>query len=267
MQDVLRPLELVFIRHGESEANVAYQNSKERGGGYPIDIRNKPNSEMELTSRGIEQAQAAGNWIKKHINAGRFAQYYVSSFKRAQHTAAYLDLPDARTKQVWKIRDYLREQEYGYYDGLTPAEMKEKYPDIVASKEKDKVYWQRPGGESLANLVFRTKIGIIETLYREAVSDNGVVVAHGHVLWAVRIVMEGMTYDVYENLNNPNNQLEKINNGQVIQYTRINPSNPNDIANNFRWMRSVCPWDTSKSNNDWRIIERPKYSNNDLLTR
>jgi len=144
--ETLRPTELVFVRHGESEANIVYQTAKERGGGYSEEFRKKPNSEMELTQRGIEQAMAAGKWIRKNINGGVFAQYYVSSFKRAMHTAGYLQLPEAETKGVWKVRDYIREQAYGYFDNLTTKEQKEKYPEIMARKDVDGVYWARLGG-------------------------------------------------------------------------------------------------------------------------
>jgi len=265
--EILRPTELVFVRHGESEANVFYQAAKERHIGHSEEFRNKPNSEMELTPPGVEQAIAAGEWIKKNINGGYFNQYYVSSFKRARHTAGYLHLPEAESRAVWKIRDYLREQDYGYFDNVPREEQIERYPEIMASKDRDGVYWKRLGGESMAELAFRTKLGIIQTLYREAPEKNAIVVAHANLLWAVRIVMEGLTYEEYNSLDNSNRPLEKMNNCQVLQYTRINPDNPAEISDNFRWMRSVCPWNTRLSTNNWRLIERPKYSNGDLLAR
>lgn len=260
-----RPLELVFVRHGESEANVAYIANKERGAGYSQEFRNKPNHEMELTPRGVEQAMAAGNWIKQNIHNGIFDQYYVSPFKRAMHTAGYLHLPGGEEGKVWKIRSYIREQSYGYLDSLTRDEQKKKYPDIMALKERDGVYWTRLGGESMADLVDRTKLGIIQTLYREVPEENAIVVAHGNVLWAVRIIMEGLTFEKYEEMDNM--PLEKVNNCQVLQYTRINPDNASEVAQNFKWMRSVCPWDTSLSNNKWRKITRSRFSNKDLLEK
>ncbi len=261
-----RPLELVFVRHGESEANVAYVANKERGVGYAAEFRRKPNSEMELTPRGIEQAIAAGIWIRENIHGGIFDQCYVSPFKRAMHTAGYLHLPRGEEGKVWKIRSYIREQNYGYFDNLTREEQNQKYPDIMALKARDGVYWQRLGGESMADLVDRTKLGIIQTLYREVPNGNAVVVAHGNLLWAVRIIMEGLTFEDYKRIDSPKNLLDVVNNGQVLQYTRVDPEN-SKISDNFKWMRSVCPWDTSLSTNEWKVIERPKFSNEDLLAR
>jgi len=79
--------------------------------------------------------------------------------------------------------------------------------------------------------------------------------------------MEGLTYESYKELDSQTNPKEKMNNCQVLQYTRINPVDPSNIASNFNWMRSVCPWNISLSNNNWRKIERLKYTNNDLLSR
>jgi broad specificity phosphatase PhoE len=264
----LRPRELVFVRHGESEANVVLQAAKKGDhSGYTDEFRNKPNSEMELSKRGVEQAIIAGEWIRNNINGGYFSQYFTSSFRRAMHTAGHLHLPEAESEKVWKIRDYLREQSYGYFDGLTAEELSMKYPEFMALKDRDGVYWQRLGGESMADLVFRAKLGIVTTMYREAPEANAIAVAHGNLLWAIRMVLEGLTYPDYERLDNPNNPLDKIQNCQILQYTRINPNDPNDVANNFAWMRSVCPWDTSLSNNEWQTIQRQKHTNSDLLAR
>ena len=222
---------------------------------------------MELSDLGVGQAIAAGKWIRDNIHGGIFKQYYVSPFRRATHTAGHLHLPEAETKPVWKIRSYIREQNYGYFDSLTREEQQEKFPDIMALKERDGVYWQRLGGESMAELVDRTKSGIIQTLYREVPGGNAVVVAHGNLLWAVRMIMESLTYDEYNKLDSSNSPLEKINNCQVLQYTRVNPADSSDVSENFRWMRSVCPWNLNLSTHEWRTIDRKKYSNQDLLTR
>lgn len=267
MVEAGRPLELVFVRHGESEANVAYSANKERGVGYSPEFRKKPNHEMELTDLGVSQAVAAGNWIRENIHGGIFKQYYVSPFRRAVHTAGYLHLPEAETKPVWKIRPYIREQSYGYLDSMTKEEQEEKFADIMALKERDGVYWKRFGGESMAELVDRTKLGIIQTLYREVPDANAIVVAHGNLLWAVRIIMESLTYEDYDRLDRRESPLEKINNCQVLQYTRVNPEDPTDVSNNFKWMRSICPWDLTLSSNEWQTIERRKYTNQDLLSR
>ena len=119
----------------------------------------------------------------------------------------------------------------------------------------------------MAFLVLRAKLRIVATMYREAPEASAIAVAHGNLLWAIRIVLEGLTYDIYRSLDNPERPLDKIHNCQVLQYTRTNPKDLTDVANNFAWMRSICPWNTDLSDNEWRVIKRPKYTNSDLLDR
>lgn len=51
---------------------------------------------------------------------------------------------------------------------------------------------------------------------------------------------------------------------QILHYTRRNPVT-GEIAPHVNWMRSVCPWDATLSSNAWHEIERPVWSNADLL--
>lgn len=81
---------------------------------------------------------------------------------------------------------------------------------------------------------------------------------------------------------------EKIHNGQIIHYTRRDPQT-GEIAPTINWMRSICtfhwfgevwfdlryleefvdwylgPWDTTLSTNVWQQIERPTWTNEELL--
>ena len=263
----IRPWNLFFVRHGESEANIVQVADKTGDqSGYTDEFRTKSNSQFKLTPLGIEQAKAAGDWLRKNYGGGYgFNEYYVSSFFRARQTAAYLDLPEAKTKPVWKMRDYLREQSWGHLDGMPESERWEKYPDIMARKEIDPYYWPGYGGEPMANLVDRTKVGIIATLYRECANGAGIVVSPGNTMWAVRIVMQGLTPEQYREIDNRKNPKEKMNNCQILQYTRQNPENPLHREPNFAWMRTVCPWDMTLSKNEWVEIKRPKYTSAQLL--
>ena len=67
-------MRIIFIRHGESEANAA---------GF---INDNPTRPVSLTERGRAQAEAASN----ELCAARFTHAYASEFPRAQQTAAIL---------------------------------------------------------------------------------------------------------------------------------------------------------------------------------
>lgn len=67
-------MKIIFIRHGESEANVAHC------------INDDPARPVNLTERGKAQAEAASN----ELRALRFTHVYASEFPRAQQTAEIL---------------------------------------------------------------------------------------------------------------------------------------------------------------------------------
>jgi broad specificity phosphatase PhoE len=67
-------MKIIFIRHGESEGNIAGV------------INDDPTQIVNLTERGIEQAEAASNKLR----TVRFSHCYASEFPRAQQTAEIL---------------------------------------------------------------------------------------------------------------------------------------------------------------------------------
>lgn len=67
-------MKVIFVRHGESEANVA---------GF---INDDPAHIVNLTERGRAQADAASSSLRM----ARFTHAYASEFPRAQQTAAVL---------------------------------------------------------------------------------------------------------------------------------------------------------------------------------
>lgn len=256
-----RPLELIFVRHGESEGNVA-ADAMEKGDlrYYTPEFKNRHNSTYDLTPKGVRQAKVAGKWIKKNINGGVFDGYYCSTYVRARKTAGYLGLPGAK----WFVRDYIREHDWGNLDAMTDAEKWEQYPNAMKKREINKYYFASPGGESMADMVIRLRVGILTTLYRDLAGKRGIVVTHGNVMWPVRITMEGWLPEEFQKIRDRDDPADKINNCQVFQYTRIDPKT-GKTTDRFNWMRSVCPWDLNLSDNNWRTIERRRYSNEELL--
>lgn len=256
-----RPLELVFVRHGESEGNVAV-NAAEAGdtSHFTDEFKARHSSTWNLTKKGEDQAKAAGDWIKKNINNGIFDKYYASTYRRAKRTAGLLGLPKAE----WRLRDYIREHDWGNLDVMTDEERFEKYPDIMKKREENRYYFAAPGGESLADVLIRARVGIMATLYRDLPNKRGIVVTHGNMIWPIRIIIEDLLPEDYLSLKAAHDPKDKINNCQVIQYTRIDP-NTKEITEKFYWMRSVCPWKPNPELEDWRPITHKKYTNAELI--
>ena len=257
-----RPLELIFVRHGESEGNVAV-HAAENGdlSHFTEDFSKRHSSTYNLTPQGVKQAKEAGKWLIENVNGGKFDAYYCSTYVRARQTAGYLDLPDAK----WHIRDYIREHDWGNLDAMTDEERWAKYPEAMKKREVSKFYFASPGGESLADMLLRVRVGILTTLYRELPGGRALVVTHGNVIWPVRIVMEKWLPEEFQALRDRRDPKDKIYNCQIVQYSRIDPKS-GKVSEKFDWVRSVCPWDLSLSHNDWEKVSHKTYSNQELIS-
>lgn len=253
------PLDLVLVRHGESEGNIAHSLSKKGDDRhYTKEFRARHSSTWRLSDRGIEQARAAGAWIRAHISP-TFDRYLTSDYFRARETAAYLALPDAG----WYTDFYLREREWGEIDVLTHEERMRLHAESMARRKEDSFYWSPPGGESMAHLCNRLK-WVLHTLHREMGGKRVVIVCHGEVMWGFRVLVERITADRYLELDHSPDPRHRILNGHVLHYTRTDPET-GLVHPYVGHMRQVCPWDLSRGAGAWEPITRPKYSNEDLL--
>ncbi|KAJ1617723.1 histidine phosphatase superfamily [Pavlovales sp. CCMP2436] len=114
-----RLAELVLVRHGESEGNIAHRRSL-RGDHALYEnpfFAQRHSSQWRLTNLGIEEAVKTGEWLRSNIDIN-FDRYYVSEYVRAMETAANLGLPDA----TWYSETFLRERDLGIFDLISHAE-------------------------------------------------------------------------------------------------------------------------------------------------
>lgn len=98
-------------------------------------------SDVGLTDRGVEQAQALGRWAAVH---GPLT-VHSSDLSRARITAA----PAAEALGLeLQVRPALREVDFGAGEGLTRAEMVERFPDDLARFLDRPAESPLPGGET-----------------------------------------------------------------------------------------------------------------------
>lgn len=256
------PIDLVLVRHGESEGNLA-KDRAEAGDteGFTQEFLDRHSSQFRLTSSGVAQAQAAGAWLKANGFA-RFDRYYASEYVRAFETAGHLGL-DLLPDQRWFLDFFLRERDYGQFDVMPYADRGKKFPGHVKHKERDGFFWKPPSGESMADVALR--LGrLLDTLHRECSDKRVVVVCHGETMWAMRVRLERMTQSRFAQLDGSEAAHDRIHNCQIIHYTRRDPET-GAMGRRYDWMRSICPWNEKLSSNVWTRIERPVYTNQDLL--
>jgi broad specificity phosphatase PhoE len=257
------PTNLILVRHGESEGNIAVRRSK--GGDhrdYTEAFKARHSSKWRLSPKGVEQAKTTGAWFRSELGHIHFDRCYVSEYVRAVETAGHLELPN----DDWRLELYLRERTWGDLDVRSVEEREARFQESWKARRSSPFYWTPPNGESLADLCLRVD-RVIDTLHRECPNKNVIIVCHGEVMWAFRRRLERMTEARFLELEHSRDPRDQINNCQVIHYTRCDPS---DImaasAPYLNWMRSVCPWKEDwQSDNVWQPIKRERYTNAQLL--
>jgi probable phosphoglycerate mutase len=154
-------VEFIVIRHGETAWNLEGRIQGHLDGG--------------LTELGLRQAEA----VAASFAGERLDGIYASDLTRALLTAEAIAgrtgrrvIPDAR----------LRERHHGIFQGLTLAEVRERFPDDHARYlDRAQSGWAIPGGESLDDRHVRTI-----AFFGEAARGNGgnriAVVTHGGIL-------------------------------------------------------------------------------------
>lgn len=149
---------VVLWRHGQTEWN--------------LEGRLQGQTDVPLDTVGREQAQTAARLLA----ALEPSMIVSSDLSRAAETAQSL----ARLSKLDVVLDEgLRETYVGTWQGLTDAEIKERFPEEYAAWREDHYHQRRGGGEIEAEVADRAVAAIERAL--KAVPDRGtlVVVTHG----------------------------------------------------------------------------------------
>ena len=181
------PNHLIFVRHGESEGNVAMAAAKNGDlSHFNESYVNTPGRKWGLSPVGEKQAQAMGEWLRSEDEAGAFGdvngprRHYASPLTRTRHTAAHLGLTDSTGASVeWRLNRALRERDWGDIETMTKSAYREAYPDSALKEKIDPLYWRPPGGESIADVAGNRVLSFYDTLHRECSEQTVFAVTHG----------------------------------------------------------------------------------------
>lgn len=258
------PNEFVLVRHGESEANVI-QKADKNGDPHELTelINRRPDWQQRLSITGIEQAQKAKEWIDRNLGgAATFDIRYVSSFLRTRETAAYLGGEECGE---WIVDDRLIERDWGHYGRVTNEERANKYASTKEMYEVSPWYTRLDGGQSRSDVStpYRDFQG---TLHREAEGKRVLAVTHGDFIATARYNIERMLPEQFEDVER--DTLQTIRNCTIVEYSRCNPDDADDVRDKISWRRITNPVDESKSPFDGRWVKldaRPKFTGADLL--
>jgi probable phosphoglycerate mutase len=185
--------ELILIRHGQSEANVAFPKA-DAAGLLESGLTGR-DADVELTGVGREQARAVGRWLAALPAADVPDVAVTSPYLRARETwriaaeASGLDLPEPSTD------DRLVDRRLGDLEMLTRPAIAKRFPDEPARWEAAGQYHYRPpGGESFGDIALRLS-AFLDDLNRDRAGRRVVVVAHDAVVLMMRYVVEKLNWD------------------------------------------------------------------------
>ena len=155
---------LYLVRHGETEWSRSGQHTS-----Y---------TDLPLTENGRDQARK----LLGHLDPATFALILSSPRQRARETA---ELAGFVGEYEPKLDEDLGEWNYGAYEGLTRAEIRESVPDWLIWTDGGGA-----GGESISEMVARMRRLIRRV---EASGEDPVICfAHGHALRALTVVWLGL---------------------------------------------------------------------------
>ena len=253
------PIDLVLVRHGQSEQNLAIHAARNGDTSlYNDDYRARHASKHRLTPLGREQAEKAGAWLREH-GYGMFDRRYVSSYVRAKETAALLDIDGPN----WFVDPLLREREHGDMDQLSWDGRSDDIAQSVKNRKTDSFYWVPPNGESIAEMTVRLRT-FFDTWHRECSDKKVLVVCHGEVIWGFRFMLERMSIEHWAELEASKAPGVKVYNCQILHYTRRNPET-SELSPYLGWMRSVNAAQPDNSIEEWQPIIRRRFTNEELL--
>jgi broad specificity phosphatase PhoE len=110
-----------------------------------------------ISARGIEQAQAAGRALKGALGDQRSVCIETSPLGRAGHTSALLCAELGLDPSAISVAPQLVDCGLGAWQGLTNAEIDDRYPGERRSRENKKWHYVVPGGESYADVSQRVQ--------------------------------------------------------------------------------------------------------------
>ena len=148
----MAPPELWLLRHGATE--------------WALSGRHTGSTDLPLLAEGEAEARALAPLLSRQ----QFAAVYTSPLQRARQTCALAGLGGQAV-----IEPDLREWDYGRYEGITTAEIRQTVPGWSVFTHPC------PDGERLEEVQQRCE-GLISRLVERHPGEKVALFAHGHIL-------------------------------------------------------------------------------------
>ncbi len=159
---------IILVRHGQTEWNRVE--------------RFRGRADIPLNETGLMQAEATGNRVAEEWKPTAIYSSPLSrSVRTAESIAKHFSLPV-------QIYQGLADIDYGQWQGLTPEEARERWPELVVAWYHKPQTVRIPGGESLEDLRARGMAAVKELSEKYA---GSAIVLVGHTV-INRIILLGI---------------------------------------------------------------------------
>lgn len=172
-------MRLILVRHGETESNRLNLALGQ--------------DDVPLNERGLWQAERVGQALAHEP----LAAVYSSPLRRTQDTARAVAAPHNLTVQ---IEQGLIEMDIGEVDGLTLAEVRSRYPDLLKTWISEEGPNQpMPGGERMVDVQERAWATVQELAARHA-DETVAAVTHNFVILSLLVRVLGVRLHQFRRL-------------------------------------------------------------------
>ncbi|MFN2469185.1 MAG: histidine phosphatase family protein [Gaiellaceae bacterium] len=179
---------LLLARHGQSDWNR--------------EVRWQGHADRPLTARGLEQARALAERLKRIP----LAAVYSSDLRRAHDTAAAVA---ERQGVEHRMLPDLREVDVGSWSGLTRTEAAERFPEGYRRWKQGSSGWE--DGETYEQMSARV-LAAVRRIAEEHGGDRILVVSHGGPIRAIHAEALGLDVRHYRRIRpvEPNARLSAV---------------------------------------------------------
>jgi len=193
---------ICLFRHGETEWNT--------------EGRYQGHMNSPLTSRGIIQARENARIFRQHSSLQPPFTVYASPLDRVKETALIMLDELGIPVDVISYDDRLMEASFGDCEGLTEAEVAQKYPEFWKTRLTDCWNARPPSGESYADLSSRVGGWYNDVKF----SGTTIVICHAMTSRVMRGIYMNLSHQDIVNLPKPHDGFFKLCNAKISHVTR-----------------------------------------------
>ena len=168
-----------------------------------------------LTPKGIEQARAAGQFMRSKLPNALAACIEISPLGRVRQTATILCEELGLEPSAPVVSPLLIEHSMGIWQSLTNAEVDRRYPGAREARVENRWTYVVPGGESYSLIDIRAR----QWLASERHAPVTIVVTHEMLSRTIQGAYRGLTPMETLRLSHLQDRIYCLHKGQIEEYS------------------------------------------------